>query len=92
MRKLSTLYAIILRFYSDQVIQSNYICDNIHAADDGYGLIKEKEKYKLIQHFKHGDHKHPIEKRLFSWWEPYDREVRKEYLKYLVDFCKERKI
>jgi hypothetical protein len=76
----------------NRTIASNYICDNIHALDDSYDLIKEKEKYKLIQHFKHGDHKHPLEERLFCWWDVCDREIREEYLKYLVDFCKERKI
>lgn len=86
MRKLSELYSLVL----DEAIrdEGEYgICTEI-----GYVGMEDDEEIHCRDHFKNGDHKLPKSKRIENDFWFSDGEERIEYLKYLIQLCKDQSI
>lgn len=86
MRKLSELYGLVL----EESISDDGefgICTNIW-----YCGMSEEESLKCANHFKKGKHKLPMghRKEQEFWFD--SPEERIEYLKYLIELCKEQDI
>lgn len=89
MRKLSELYQILLtKFYN---LPHSGICGRITALCICYN-ITIAERNALREHFVRGDHKFPIKERRESAFWFNTTEERLDYLKYLIQLCKDQDI
>jgi len=87
MRKLSELYQVVLdKFYK---LEPYGICGRINELACKKS-ISTFEKELILSHFKCGKHKIPKRKRMGYWFN--SSEERIEYLKYLIELCKEQDI